>query len=223
MHNVTIVADSNLFFPNVGTGGRSDLVIITGSENYLRAYEGDDVVVSFGNNNYVNLGDGDDFALALGGRAIFFGGEGDDTLIGGVGDDWLMGAKGADALLGGEGDDTIIFDVEDRFISGGRGADVFTFQKTVESLVADNSTPGFFYKPIFETGAVSIADFNPLEGDVLNMSVLGAGIEVRSDVANTITFTATDGYEVIIIGVSFKNVYTALKEGSLVLDSSGKG
>ncbi len=219
MYIVTIVPESNLFFPNVGTGGMDDLVLVIGSDNYLRTYEGDDIVVSFGSDNYANLGNGDDIAVALGGRAIFFGGEGNDTLIGGEGNDWIMGSVGADMLFGGGGNDILTFDVEDPLVLGGKGADVFNFQKTVEGLVADESTKGFFYKPIFKTGAVTIADFNPWE-DVLDMSVLGVGVKVRSDVVeNTTTFTATDGYEVTIRGASF-DVYTA---GSLVLDSSGKG
>lgn len=215
--NVTIVTQSNLFFPNVGTGGADDLLLITGSNNYLRTYGGNDIVVTSGYGNYVNLGDGDDIAVDVGGEADFFGGKGNDGLFGGTGNNWLMGGDGADILVGGGGNDIIIFDVEDSLISGGKGADVFRFEQRLSHLEPSTSTQGFFFKPVFLSGVTSIVDFNAGEGDTLDMSVLGENVQVLTDVVTNTTLFVGQWSTIALVGVSFPNTDAAIAAENLIL------
>lgn len=72
------------------------------------------------------------------------GDAGDNTLIGGRGDDLLNGGAGLDLLVGGSGDDLLI---------GGANADLFRFDPSNGN-----------------EGADLIADFNPGEGDQIQLS-----------------------------------------------------
>ncbi|MEE4464244.1 calcium-binding protein, partial [Azotobacter chroococcum] len=77
------------------------------------------------------------------------GSSGNDVLIGGQGNDTLIGSAGDDILIGGAGDDTL---------TGGDGADTFIWRAG-------------------DTGNDVVTDFDPSEGDTLDLSDLlqGAG------------------------------------------------
>ena len=96
---------------------------------------------------------------------------GDDSLFGGLGDDILNGGQGYDILTGGEGADTFVFDAD--ALSDALGGDI-------QDL---------------------IADYDILEGDVVDLSALlgedtvpntGAGY-VKMDVTRTILEVDADG------------------------------
>ena len=82
--------------------------------------------------------------------------ENDDILVGGVGSDTLIGGAGNDALNGGSGNDILI---------GGIGSDTFTGGSGADTFVLDS----------FD----SITDFNPQEGDTIQISGSKFGIELN--------------------------------------------
>uniref|UniRef100_UPI003A8EEBBE tandem-95 repeat protein n=1 Tax=Ferrimonas sp. TaxID=2080861 RepID=UPI003A8EEBBE len=97
----------------------------------------------------------------------------DDTLIGESGDDLLIGGEGNDLLIGGEGDDIFI---------GGSGADTFKWLPGD----ADGSTD-------------TIIDFNPSEGDVLDISEVLTGLEEQDEISDYLNATVSeDGRDLLI-------------------------
>ena len=114
------------------------------------------------------------------GRDLMFGGAGLDTLLGGDDDDLLWGDEGDDSLLGGAGDDLVYGREGDDVLDGGAGndtllggpgADTFTGGPGADLFVIDLSTGG-------EADARGdapdwITDFNPAEGDVLSLALVG--------------------------------------------------
>ncbi len=104
----------------------------------------------------VEGGDGDDFLIAPAGTSAVFGGAGDDTLWGSAGDNLLYGGEGNDRLRGGDGDDILIGGTGNDSLVGGAGADRF-----VITGLAD--------------GYDAVRDFDPAEGDVVDLSLLLRG------------------------------------------------
>ena len=81
------------------------------------------------------------------------GGAGNDLLSGGADNDWLVGDTGNDILSGGLGDD---------ILNGGEGADVF-----------------FFNSP--DEGFDHLLDFDPSQGDKIQISAAGFGVNNIDD------------------------------------------
>lgn len=210
-------------------GWEENIVLVTGSNGTILTNGGNDIVISIGQNNYTNLGDGNDFAIAYESGAFFFGDSGDDVLIGGDGDDWLNGGGGADMLIGGDGDDIIVFDINDKSVSGGKGQDTFVFEQTtfnhdVLSLTGASLTQESFFQQMILSGAVHIADFNADEGDVLDMSAMNIQPwNVYSNTETNMTVFVGDDATVVLIGVSFYDVNSAIQSRDLVFDNGGKG
>ena len=109
--------------------------------------------------------DGDDKLYGDGGNDILFGQGGNDLLNGGEGNDILYGGSGNDILIGGKGNDTLI---------GGSGADTFMWQKG-------------------DTGFDVIKDFNPGEGDKINLHDLLGDLDKGADLSHYIRFTDHNG------------------------------
>ena len=102
---------------------------------------GNDVLLASGFHNTSLFGNGgDDFLIGASGNDKLDGGSGNDTLAGGNGNDVLSGGIGNDRLIGGRGND---------ILQGGGNADTFVFQAG--------------------HGHDTIRDFNPLEGDRLDL------------------------------------------------------
>ncbi|NHN78734.1 calcium-binding protein, partial [Azotobacter chroococcum] len=81
-----------------------------------------------------------------------------DTLTGSSGNDVLIGGQGNDTLIGSAGDDILIGGAGDDILTGGDGADTFVWRAG-------------------DTGNDVVTDFDPGEGDTLDLSDLlqGAG------------------------------------------------
>ncbi|MFP9230297.1 retention module-containing protein [Pectobacterium cacticida] len=91
------------------------------------------------------------------------------------------------SLIGGDGDDILIAGSGDTILTGGKGADTFTWQK------------GDFGHDI-------VKDFNPDEGDKLDLSGLLNELNGTADIASYIRTTEVDGSQVI--EVSTKGDFT---------------
>jgi Ca2+-binding RTX toxin-like protein len=152
---------------------------------------GNDVLQGGDGNDTIFGDEGDDNLSGDSGNDTLWGGLGVDRLNGGDGDDVLHGGAGNDGgrtggLIGGNGNDTINGDdgndvllgmIGADILYGGSGADEFRIEAWPDSTAAITSLP---------TGVDRVMDFNPSDGDRLNISLTNAD--------NTIPITfATDG------------------------------
>ncbi len=107
-------------------------------------------------NDVINGTDGDDYIYTGGGTDVLYGGAGNDGLDAGWRDqyssDTLYGGDGNDKLQGGKAD------MANDVLSGGSGADTFYF-----------GSEGDDYGPYQGFGTDTITDFNPWEGDRINV------------------------------------------------------
>ncbi|MDD2159550.1 type I secretion C-terminal target domain-containing protein [Pseudomonas sp. MIL19] len=99
--------------------------------------------------------------------------QGLDTLLGAGGNDLIFGQEGDDVLIGGLGDDVL---------SGGSGADTFRWLSTDT------------------TGADTILDFNPGEGDKLDLTQLLVGESYNSgSLDDFLSFSVVDNSTIIAV------------------------
>jgi hypothetical protein len=108
---------------------------------------------------------------------------------------YMLGGKGADALYGGMADDILIGGHGTDFMSGGGGADRFVFYAG-------------------DLGSDRIADFEPLEGDVLDLrSLLGASAGMVDDYLQMVPAGSNTEIRVGLAGdgLSFSNLTVTLE------------
>ena len=123
---------------------------------------------------------------------LLVGSERHDILVGSSLDQRLYGLGGTDRLRGRGGDDILFGGDGYNWLRGGRGADSF----------------------VFERGHSVVVDFDPLEGDVLDLSFLLSDKKPRfafedfgdvrnawEDTAGGVVITGDDGYTLRIKGV----------------------
>lgn len=108
--------------------------------------------------NQIDGNAGQNFLVGGDGNDLLRGYENNDILVGVAGSDTLAGGVGNDALNGGTGNDTLIGDAGEDTLTGGAGADIFIFSSPFD-------------------GIDSITDFNFEEGDKIQISAKGFGIE----------------------------------------------
>ncbi|WP_409306506.1 type I secretion C-terminal target domain-containing protein [Pectobacterium sp. B1J-3] len=147
-----------------------------------------DISSANGGNDILNGGAGNDILYGQGGNDTLNGGAGNDKLYGGDGNDTLIGGDGDDILIGGKGNDVLI---------GGKGADIFKWQE------------GDFGHDI-------VKDFNPKEGDKLDLSGLLNELNGTADISHYIRTSMVNGSQVI--EVSTKGEFTgdhAVKGGTV--------
>ncbi len=84
------------------------------------------------------------------------GGEGNDSIMGGFGNDLLAGENGNDLISGEQGNDTLIGSLGNDNLTGGSGADKFRFNS-------------------FNEGNDTITDFNPTDGDKIEVPEFSFG------------------------------------------------
>ena len=92
------------------------------------------------------------------------GTSGNDDLVAGSGDDFVFAGDGNDTVDGGAGNDVLNGGAGADLLTGGDGADVFVFS------AADKGT-----------GTDLIADFDPTEGDKIDISDLLIGYDAEVD------------------------------------------
>jgi hypothetical protein len=98
-------------------------------------------------------GDGADLLNGRGGHDWLFGGVGNDVMLGSAGADTLIGGSGRDRLNGGDGNDVLFGGPLPDGLVGGTGADRFVFLSTLDR-------------------GDRIADFNPAEGDRVDIDAM---------------------------------------------------
>lgn len=157
-----------------GTPG-NDSYLYTGTDSLLaNGYGGNDEL--FGNIAKDSLygGIGNDFLVGLEGNDVLVGGGNSDTLLGWSGNDKLWGGLGNDSLYGNTGNDQLWGGLGNDYLdgygydptipefdtlTGGAGADTFV-------LGTRNTSVGIAYQG---AGYATITDFNPAEGDKIQI------------------------------------------------------
>jgi Ca2+-binding RTX toxin-like protein len=120
-------------------------------DEILRGLAGSDRLSGAGGDDVLRGGGSADNLLGGPGNDRLFGGSGDDDLRGGAGEDALRGQGGADRLRGGAGDDLLNGGNGSDVLRGGGGGDLFQIDR-------------------ISHGVDRIRDFDPREGDVLDLS-----------------------------------------------------
>jgi Ca2+-binding RTX toxin-like protein len=102
---------------------------------------------------------------------ILLAGDDDDFMDGFAGDDFLFGGAGGDSMFGDEGNDTLVGGFGDDYLEGGAGSDIFDY-----NAILDAGTEGD-----------TIADFNKLEGDKLDLHDLLTTFNIPGGNENALT------------------------------------
>jgi Ca2+-binding RTX toxin-like protein len=184
-------------------GAGNDRLYGGGGSDQLFGQANDDILIGGQGNDFLDGGDGNDQLfgdtdLLIGGQGNdFFGG--DDRLEGGAGNDQLFGNAGNDQLLGQADDDILIGGQGNDFLDGGSGNDILigltgantgsnlTFGTTfstggdIDTLTGGTGADTFvigdfsnvFYANIGDSDYALITDFNPTEGDTIQLHNLG--------------------------------------------------
>ena len=112
-------------------------------------------------------GSGNDRLVSGGGNDRLYGGTGNDSLYGNGGDDRLFGDVGNDRLYGGDGDDRLYGGNGNDRLYGGRGNDVLVNSSGRTLMRGDGGSDLFRFRPGKDG---SIVDFNPTEGDRIDVA-----------------------------------------------------
>lgn len=124
---------------------------------YIRyQYPGDDHATGTDMYDYIWTGPGNDTISGGGGGDWILAGDGNDIAYGDAGNDTIDGGAGNDVLYGGEGNDRLVSGGGGGLMEGGAGADAF-----VVGALGDGEM-------------LTVADFNPLQGDTLEIP--GGGV-----------------------------------------------
>jgi Ca2+-binding RTX toxin-like protein len=203
-----------------GTSG-NDHIFSTKNADTIYGYGGDDELhgglgadVLYGGDGTDTLygEDGNDTLSGDAGNDVLWGGAGTDRLNGGDGDDVLHGGDGNEngrsgGLMGGAGNDTIYGDSGDDVVVGGAGADVL-WGGTGADEFRYYGWPDSTSAALSGVGVDQIMDFNPGEGDFINLHQAIAGVTYAAD------------------GTLAPHTYTVTFDGTwthLNADSSGDG
>jgi Ca2+-binding RTX toxin-like protein len=179
----TLYADSNVRSPllsGIGStihgGDGGDTIYGGAGADHLFGDSGNDKLYGGDNNDVLDGGIGNDTLWGDAGSDQLYGGADDDTLHGGAdndtldggtGNDTIFGDDGNDTIFGGDGNDTIIGGAGVDVMNGGAGPDTFVFNSAAEAPVPkpDPNNPFFWDQNKFDR----IADFNPAEGDKIDL------------------------------------------------------
>lgn len=155
----------------IETGSGNDLLYGGASYDFLDGGAGNDLL--YGGDD----GDKDPFIGFPNGEFAggLSGGAGDDYLDGGAGEDGLRGGTGNDFLVGSDGDDTLIGTDGDSpndidTLTGGAGADKFLLGS---SFISGDTE--LFYDSAGNGDYALITDFNPDEGDIIQLPLCPGG------------------------------------------------
>lgn len=137
-----------------------------------------DAIVGMNGNDWINGAGGNDRLYGSAGNDTLFGGAGNDSLFGGIGSDMVRGHDGNDVLSGEAGADILI---------GGRSADRFQFRATTDSA------PGAADVIVAGDGAIAFEGIGVQGGDVLDVSLIDANLNLAGNQAFTWSAARTAG------------------------------
>ncbi|MCT7967757.1 DUF4347 domain-containing protein [Laspinema sp. D1] len=171
-------------------GGAGDDTVLGGEGNdniegnfgadFLQGYAGDDLISGGADSDYIEGNEGNDQVQGDAGDDQLYGNTGNDLVSGGSGNDILNGNEDNDWLLGAEGEDILIGGAGVDLLNGGDGADVFYYNAPSE-------------------GGDLILDFDPSQGDKIQIFAPGFGTNSLADftiLAGTVQFK---GQEIALI------------------------
>jgi beta-glucanase (GH16 family) len=166
--------------------------VINGGSGFDRTNgnAGNDTVHGNGGDDWVTGGRDNDVLFGDDGADILNGNLGNDIGDGGVGNDTVRGGQGDDVLLGGAGDDYLSGDLGDDTLTGGTGADTF--------------------RAFAGGGRDVIADFNPAEGDRIQLDPGTTHTEAQSGA--DVLVTLSGGAQLMLKNVQL----AALTDGWIV-------
>jgi serralysin len=183
----------------VGGTGNDQLYVAAGSANALYGMAGNDWVGSNGDSNQLFGGDGNDYLGATGtnnaisngtGNATLFANGTSNTLFGGSGNDWIGVSGNANRLVGGAGSNYMAATGSRNTLDpGGGGTDTLVAAANLH----DNDI--FVFHPGY--GNVTIQNFTPQVGDVINIA--GFGITTAAGFA---PFESTSADGSIVLNLS---------------------
>jgi len=226
-------ANSQNGMRQTGTSGNDTLTGAEGDDN-LSGKEGNDVLQGLAGNDQLTGGASSDTVLGgegndklegnfgadiLQGNAgddVMAGGaendtlegnEGNDQLQGNAGHDQLKGNTGNDLLEGGLGNDTLEGNEENDWLVGDAGQDILTGGAGVDLLNGGDSADVFYFNAPSDGGDL-ILDFDPTQGDKIQISAAGFNTKSLADfsvLAGTLEFK---GQEIALIqnnGLTYNN------------------
>ncbi|MBX6321167.1 MAG: type I secretion C-terminal target domain-containing protein [Rhodospirillaceae bacterium] len=162
---------------NIAGDDTANVIHGNGGSDFIYGGGGDDLIDSAGSGqNVLAGGAGNDTLAGSDGADKLYGGSGNDVLQGNGGNDWLFGDSGNDTLQGGAGDDHIVGGAGADHMSGGPGADTFVYQDVHQ--VDANGDKSVDVADV-------IHDFNPAEGDSIDISGLLAKLGDPGNVHHT--------------------------------------
>lgn len=142
-------------------------------KDLILAGQGNDKI--YGGNRTASPADGSDLIVA---------GDGDDTVYANGGHDTVLGGRGKDFINGGFGNDIIVGGLDTDRMTGSFGADTYTFTKIDDSyIIMPLATKQYFPVDV-------ITDFNPFEGDRIDLSAIDANL--RKSKNNAFKFDDAD-------------------------------
>lgn len=142
-----------------GGAGPDTLTGLDGADRLVGGRQGDQISGGWGADRLIGA-DGPDRLFGEQGGDRLGGGADRDRLFGGADADTLRGGGGDDTLRGGEGDDRLVGGRGADMMEGGLGADVFVLGR--------------------KSGGDIILDFDPAEGDRLDLGAFAATREEAS-------------------------------------------
>jgi Ca2+-binding RTX toxin-like protein len=150
----------------ISAGNGNDLLFGVYGKDILMGGSGNDEAYGGDDDDTIHGQEDNDVLYGDGGNDLLYGGTGSDILMGGDNNDWLFGQSENDKLYGGNGNDRLDgygkgsnnFAQIDQ-LYGDAGADVF--------VLADST--GVYYTNDGKNGYAEIMDFNPDQGDKIEL------------------------------------------------------
>ncbi|MEG4321124.1 MULTISPECIES: transporter substrate-binding domain-containing protein [unclassified Microcoleus] len=180
-----------------GLAGNDQLTGSAGSDTVVGGEGNDKLEGNFGAD--ILQGNAGDDAIAGGAENdTLEGNEGNDQLQGNAGDDQLKGNTGNDLLEGGLGNDTLEGNEENDWLVGNAGQDILTGGAGVDLLNGGDGADVFYFNAPSDDGDL-ILDFDPTQGDKIQISAAGFNTQSLADfsfLAGTLQFK---GQEIALI------------------------
>ena len=168
-----------------GGGGKLPGIYGTDANDTLTGGRGNDFIYAYRGDDLVRGGNGDDQIQGHQGNDALYGDDGSDKLYGQQGNDVIQGGARNDWIGGGTGADTL---------QGGTGADLFFYSRSVDSTTRTTEQIRLVTQDLDDTAGVdTILDFNPAEGDRIDISRIDAFDQSRDGFNDNASFTVVNG------------------------------